>query len=656
MTDSPVDKTPPKPPSPRRPALAKLMTFLRIMNVRLRFIFLMVVIGLVVGNWESIMNHYDRWRRPSQAPGVVAMQDAEYYCGMHPNVIKSEPGNCPICGMPLTKRAKTDKPPLPEGVLGQVQLTPLKMNMGRIGTTKVEHRLLASETKAVGIVDYDETRRATITARVKGRLDKLLVNFTGQKVNQGDPLALIYSPDLLVAQEELLAAVRAQADQKPAPDAANGVNASLVEAARRKLLLWGLTQQQVDDIIARGKVETHVTISSPISGIVTQRNALQGKYVTEGDELYTVADLSTVWLQMKIFESDIQGIAPGTAVEVTATAYPNEVFAGRIAFIAPSVEASTRTVWARVEVANPDEKLKPGMYVAAVIRLPMGSVTELSSGQPATEPASTPAMHAVSTDALANAYLALLEGFAQAKPTAAAIESLAKEADALAAHIPQAAALAAKVREMEGKELADQQEILKTVSDDTIKLLQQAPPTMALSIAHCPMVNANWLTAGQAIQNPYSSEMPTCGSITGPLAASGAKEDARFVVGYYCPIYPDRLFDEAQQCPIDKFPLKQARVEKVLAVPESAIIDTGTRKVAYRLSAPGTFDLVEVQVGPRAGEFYPVVSGLKEGDEVATAGAFLVDAENRLNPAASAQYFGASGGPSSGSAGQGHQH
>lgn len=648
MTDQ-VDST----PAQKRSVFGKAWTFLGILNVRLRFIFLMVLIGLVVGNWEDIMNHYDRWRRPAQATDMVTAQEIEYYCPMHPNIIKSEPGNCPICGMPLVKRAKTAKAPLPEGVLGQVQLTPLKMNMGRIGTTPVEYRLLARETRTVGIIDFDETRRATITARVKGRLDKLLVNFTGQKVKQGDPLALIYSPDLLVAQEELLAASKALADQRSAPGPAGDVNQSLVDAAKKKLLLWGLTQQQVQDIIKRGKVETHVALSSPITGIVTERKALEGKYVMEGEELYTVADLSNVWLQAKIFESDIEGVQPGTAVEVTTTAYPNEVFAGRITFVAYSVDASTRTISARVEVANPDEKLKPGMYVAAVVRLPVGKVTEVSqTATSASQPGSLPATQAAPTDGLAKAYLALLEGFLQDKPSPAAIQSLAKEADALAARLPQATALAAKVREMEGKGLEAQRELLKAVSDGTIKLLQKSPASMDLSIAHCPMVNADWLTVGKDIQNPYDNTMRGCGDFTGAIKPSATQEDAHSVVGYYCPIYPDRLFDKAEHCPIDKFPMKRAKVEKVLAVPESAIIDTGTRKVAYRQSAPGTFEMIEVQVGPRTGEFYPVVGGLKEGDLVATAGAFLVDAENRLNPAASAQYFGASGGPSGGSSGE----
>lgn len=621
----------------------KVWTFFRIMNVRLRFIVMMAIIGVVVGKWEDIMNHYDRWRRPAHATQQAAAQDVEYYCGMHPNIVKSEPGNCPICGMPLTKRAKTARPPLPAGVLGQVQMTPSKMIMGRIGTTPVEYRLLARETRTVGVIDYNETRKATITARIKGRLDQLLVNFTGQKVKQGDPLAAIYSPDLLVAQEELLSAVKAHGQQKGPPGLASDIGQSLVESAKKKLLLWGLSQQQVDDIIKRGEVQTLMTVSSPIAGIVTERKAVEGKYVMEGEELYTVADLSDVWLQAKIFESDINEIKVGTAVEVTSTAYPNEIFAGRIAFVAYFVEASTRTISARIQVANPEEKLRPGMYVAAVIRLPMGKVTELEPS--ASQPASVPGARPVPTDNLAKAYLALADSFVQDKPASSAIAALAREADDLAAHLPQTAALAAKVRLLEGKDLQVQRESFKTISQDTIKLLEQAPPATDLFVANCPMEKADWITGQQEIHNPYSSDMRSCGNIVGPLKQSVAQEEARFAVGYYCPIYPDRLLDNPDRCPIDKLPLNRARVEKVLAVPESAIIDTGSRKVVYRQSAPGTFDMIEVQLGPRTGEFYPVVAGLKVGDQVATAGAFLVDAENRLNPAASAQYFGASGGP-----------
>jgi Cu(I)/Ag(I) efflux system membrane fusion protein len=621
------------------------------MNVRLRFVALMVIIGLVAGNWENIMNHYDRWRRPAGSD-MVASTNIEYYCPMHPSIITANPGNCPLCGMPLSKRKKGEQQALPQGVLAQVSLSPQKVEMGRIGTSPVEYRLLSWETRSVGIVDYDETRRSTISARIKGRLDKLLVNYVGQRVKKGDPLARIYSPELLVAQEELLTAAHEVKKQKEPGGLILQASQGILDATRKKLLLWGLTDSQVDDILEQGTPQTHVTIFSPIAGIVTEKKKLEGQYVMEGDEIFTVADLGGVWLQAKIFESDIKGIGEGTAVEVISTAYPNEIFAGRITFVAYLVDPATRTISARVEVANPELKLKPGMYVTATIRLPVGKVEEIAATTQPTSQPSQPAQH-VPTESVARAYLKLVDVLASDRTEPTAVETLAKEAETIAARLPVAAQVAKQVHEMEGKDLAAQRDALKSLSPLVIKLLEQSPPAgMQLHIARCPMEKGgDWiLTSGkkdETFRNPYyGSEMLTCGDIVGPLQASSVTEDRQYAMGYFCPVEPGKLFEKPEHCPIDGFPLKYVRLQKVLAVPESAVIDTGTRKVVYRQAEPGMFHMVEVKLGNRAGNYYPLVSGLNEGDLVATQGAFLVDAENRLNPAASAQYFGASGGPS----------
>ena len=641
--------------APKPTAGGRIRTFIRIMNVRLRFIFLMVVVGLVAGNWDNLMNRYDRWRRPVRAPETVKTTDIEFYCPMHPNIIRAEPGNCPICGMPLAKRDRTAGQVLTEGVLARVQMSPLKVAMGRIGTTAVEYRQLSREIRTVGIVDYDETKRAFIAARIKGRVDKLMVNYVGQHVAKGDPLVWIYSPDLLVAQEELLTAVRAQQQPRGAAEVAGTMARTLVEAARRKLTLWGITEEQINAIISRGTPETHLTIYSPIAGIVTEKKVLEGSYVNEGDDIYTIADLSDVWMQAKVFEDQIGGITVGTAVEVTSTAYPNEIFAGRITFVAYTVEAGTRTVASRVEVANPDYKLKPGMYVQATIRLPVGKVTEaaLATSQPTISQPATG--HHADTAGLAGAYLKLVTAYAQDKADADAAFELGRQARSLVDHVDataraQVSAIAEQAGHLQHKDLKEQRTALKPLSKEIIEFLRAHPPAgQELFVVHCPMVNADWLSAKQEVANPYyGSGMLKCGQITGQIKPSGTVSDERFAMGYYCPIYPDRLYAEPQQCPLDKFPLKYAKVEKVLAVPEASVVDTGTRKVVYRESSPGVFDMVEVQVGQRAGEFYPVVSGVKPGDQIATSGAFVVDAENRLNPAAGAQYFGASGGPQAG--------
>jgi multidrug efflux pump subunit AcrA (membrane-fusion protein) len=645
------------PPPKVAAGQSKFWMVVRVLNVRLRFIFLMVLVGVVASQWDNLMNHWDRWRRPPHAAAKAA-EEIEFYCPMHPSVIRDSAGNCPICGMPLSKRAKTGERVLPPGVLGQVQLSPLKVAMGRIGTSPVEYRLLAREVRTVGTVDYDETRRAFITSRVKGRIDKLFVNFTGQTVNKDDPLVSIYSPDLLVAQQELLSAVRMRDQQKDASETVRVNAQAVLDSTRKKLVLWGLADTQVEDIIRRGTAETHVTVRSPIAGIVTDKRALEGLYVAEGDLLYTIADLSDVWMQAQIFESDIGGIDVGTAAEVTTTAYPNEIFAGRITFVAYTMEVPTRTVAARLEISNSDYKLKPGMYADVTIRLPVGKVVPVDFAAAAQSAAAT--APAVDTSGLAKAYLSLAAAFAADKTDEPALGSIVTEAQELGsqgepAFREQATAIATQAADMKGNDLKAQRKALKTLSAKIIDLLGDNPPAgLKLFVIHCPMADADWLSTAPEVINPYyGSDMLNCGTVSGPLKPKAAEGQdlsgaTRLVKGYYCPIYPDHLYDEPSECPVDKFPMKYVEIEKVLAVPESAVVDTGTRKVVYRESAPGVFDMVEVKVGSKAGEFFPLVEGLKEEDKVATAGAFLVDAENRLNPAASVQYFGATGAP--------HQH
>lgn len=623
---------------------------LRILNVRLRFILLMVVVGLIASQWENIMNRWDRWTRPAAATGDTPASDVEYFCPMHPNIVRATEGTCPICGMPLSRRNKTDATALPEGVLAQVNLTPLKVRMGRIATSPVEYRMLAREIRTVGIVDYDITKVARASARVEGRLDKLFVNYVGQRVNKGDPLYWIYSPNLLVVQQELLSAIRA-AGGRERQGQWSAADRETVSAAKVKLRLWDIPDEQIEEIIRRGEPEQYMKIVSAVSGIVTAETPLPrlGGYVKAGDDVYTIADLSAVWMQAKIFEHEIGGVSIGTAVEVTSTAYPNEVFAGRITFIAFTVDSATRTVSARVEIANSDYKLKPGMYAIAAIRLPVGEVTEITA-------TSGPAEKVADTTAIAKAYVALAEELAADKGSDDAVQNLIKEADALAqlatGNVKSIAAQVGKTAsEMIGKGLEERRKPFKPLSEAMIRLVRARRPTDTLFLSHCPMVpggGGNWLATTEQIANPYfGSQMLRCGTVKETIAPGGVSESDRFAEGFFCPIYPDRLYEKPQHCPLDKFPMKRVRIEKTAAVPESAVINTGTRQVVYRESAPGSFEMIEVKLSQRAGEFYPVVEGLQVGDRVATAGAFLVDAENRLNPAAAAQYFGASDAPKS---------
>jgi Cu(I)/Ag(I) efflux system membrane fusion protein len=221
----------------------------------------------------------------------------------------------------------------------------------------------------VGKVDFDETRLATITAWIPGRLDRLFVDYTGVPVRKGDHLVSLYSPSLLTAQEELLQALKAVENL-------NNSNITILrdstlatlKAAREKLRLWGLTETQIKEIEQRGTPSEHMTIFAPTSGIVIHKAALEGMYVKEGTRIYTIADLSQVWVKLDAYESDLQWLRYGQTVEFTTVAYPGEVFTGTIAFINPVLDSRTRSVKMRVNVPNQDGRLKPDMFVKAVVK------------------------------------------------------------------------------------------------------------------------------------------------------------------------------------------------------------------------------------------------------------------------------------------------
>jgi Cu(I)/Ag(I) efflux system membrane fusion protein len=226
----------------------------------------------------------------------------------------------------------------------------------------------------VGKIEYDETGLAYITAWVPGRLDRLYVDYTGIPVRKGDHMVYIYSPELFVAQEELLQAIRT-AKELERSSLAGMKERELrnVEAARGRLRLWGLTDEQIEEIEKRGTPTDHMTVYAPISGIVIHKNALEGMYVNTGTRIYTIADLSRVWAKLDAYESDLVWLNLGQEVEFETESYPGEIFTGKIAFIDPVLDAKTRTVKVRVNMPNPEGKLKPEMFVRALVRSEVAS-------------------------------------------------------------------------------------------------------------------------------------------------------------------------------------------------------------------------------------------------------------------------------------------
>jgi len=277
---------------------------------------------------------------------------------MHPQIRQPKFGKCPICAMDLIPVAGDSGSDSTQP--RQMMLSPAARKLAEVVVAPVERRSVAVEIRMVGKVQFDETRLAYIASRVPGRIDRLYANVVGMPVKPGEHLADMYSPDLVSAQQELLQAARSSGG--------NASSVSLLNATRERLRLWGLTAEQVAEIERSGQVRDHVTFYSPIGGIVVEKDAREGLYVETGMRLFTVADLTRVWVQLDAYESDLGWLSYAQEVVFQAEAYPGETFKGTIAFIAPLLDPMTRTVKVRVNVANADGRLKPEMFVRAVVR------------------------------------------------------------------------------------------------------------------------------------------------------------------------------------------------------------------------------------------------------------------------------------------------
>jgi membrane fusion protein, copper/silver efflux system len=297
---------------------------------------------------------------------------------MHPSIIKDKPGACPICGMTLVpiKKAEAQQPKGKEmEMLEHVSLSPTQMVMANVATVKVDRTPLAKEITAVGIVQYDQSRQAKVTAWVAGRIDRLYVNSVGAYVSKGRPVAEIYSPDLVSAQQEYLLALKSRAQFKSSPiQAISQGGEGLVASARQRLKLLGVKDHQIAALEKTGQPNIRLSIYTPLSGIVIDKIALQGQYVNVGDPLFNIADLSKVWVEAEVYESDFSFIKIGQKVDIDSQSYPGKTFKGRVSFIYPFLDPKTRTVKVRVEIANPGLKLKPDMFVKATVKIPLGDV------------------------------------------------------------------------------------------------------------------------------------------------------------------------------------------------------------------------------------------------------------------------------------------
>jgi len=302
--------------------------------------------------------------------GHTHATEAEVWsCPMHPEVRQDGPGKCPKCGMDLEKEAPAAlKDAAPEGAghdvpRAGVQLDTRRRQLLGVRTARVEHGAIARDIRAVGIVRYDETRMSDVNLKLDGWVEKLHVEATGQAVRRGQPLLDLYSPELMATQNEYLLALAMRETMQQSTIADARVQADrLVESARRRLTLWDLPADMLQRLEQTRKADANVTFRSPVSGFVIDKPVVEGMRVMAGQTLYKIADLSTVWVEADVFESDAPFIKVGASAAVTLDAWPGESRRGRSVYIYPFVEEKTRTLKVRFSFANPDLRLKPGMY------------------------------------------------------------------------------------------------------------------------------------------------------------------------------------------------------------------------------------------------------------------------------------------------------
>jgi Cu(I)/Ag(I) efflux system membrane fusion protein len=486
---------------------------------------LALVAGFLAGRsgWRPVGNP-----APTHAPSVVERTEEVWTCSMHPQIRLPKPGKCPICEMPLIRAASAQTGSGGEPML---QLSDHALAMASVETTPVTRKELSRELRAVGKIQYRESSLATITARIDGYAERLFVDFTGVEIKAGDHLAEIYSPELLVAQQELLMAMRSGTEGSGAP---------LAEMARLKLQRWGLTTNQIAELVEKNALTDRVTLYSPIQGTVIEKSIVQNGAFKAGDALYRIANLDTVWVYLDIYEVDLPWVRYGQRVEILTEALPGRVFDGRVTFMQPIVSEDTRTVRVPVHVENKDHALKPGMFVSAVLR-------------------------------------SALAGGGQAAPTG-----------------------------VEGK-------FSCPMHPEVLRDHQGKCPVCEMPLEQIP---------GQA------------SAAVGSVVPAATAAPARYFCAMKCE--GDKTYDQPGNCPVCSMKLELVPAALtdsgtgLLAVPASAVLDSGTRRIVYVEKTRGLFEAREVVLGPRAAGFFPVISGVAEGERVATRGGFLIDSQFQI--------------------------
>ncbi|MDQ2931388.1 MAG: efflux RND transporter periplasmic adaptor subunit, partial [Gemmatimonadota bacterium] len=252
-----------------------------------------------------------------------------------------------------------------------IQITASQIRQFGITFGTAERRTLESSVRTVGTVTVDEAKRSQVVSKIGGYVERLYVDQTGQRVRRGQPMLDVYSPELVAAEQELLVAGNlAKSIHGSSVPGAPGATIDLVVAARRRLELWDISDSQIEDILRTGKARRTLTLHAPASGVVLQKNVVQGQAIQPGQMLYDVADLSEVWVDVALREADVGAVRVGSTASVQFVGYPGAPLAGRVAYVYPTLDSVSRSMRARIEVPNRSGRLMPGMYATVALTTP----------------------------------------------------------------------------------------------------------------------------------------------------------------------------------------------------------------------------------------------------------------------------------------------